>query len=50
MISDNIILDLEELSQNMIGLNGWALSWCKKDSRISNWSKEYKVRGAFLCV
>jgi len=24
--------------------------WCKKDSRISNWSKEYKVRGAVLRV
>ena len=24
--------------------------WCKKDSRISNWSKEYKVRGAALFV
>jgi len=24
--------------------------WCKKDSRIFNWSKEYKVRGATLFV
>jgi len=24
--------------------------WCKKDSRMSNWSKEYKVRGTALFV
>jgi len=24
--------------------------WCKKNSKISNWRKEYKVRGALLCV
>jgi len=39
---------VERLLQRLekdLELDQW---WCKKDSRISNWSKEYKVRGVPL--